>query len=339
MYKTVALATLASSAVAINRPNPERYEGKFFEWMQEHQITFKNGEEFVHRLAIFADNLDYIESHNAKGTTYELATNAYSHLTSEEFADYFHLGALRPPMLRRSAEFLHTAPSDVSANPASVDWSAKSSVVTAVKDQGNCGSCWSFSATGAIEGAYGIKYGSQADTKGFSEQHLVSCDTTDAGCNGGWMDDAFAWVKKNGGLATETEYPYTSGKSGSSGTCEKGHAVVSKAAPSSYVDVQAGSVDAMASAVAKGPVSIAIQANQKDFQSYKSGVLTGTCGQRLDHGVLNVGYGTYTDAAKTPYWKVKNSWGPTWGMGGYILIEKSSADKCGVLDAGSYPIV
>jgi KDEL-tailed cysteine endopeptidase len=335
MFKTLAVASLSvSAAVQTN----DFYESKFFDWMQEHKIQFKNGAEFAYRLSVFRENLDYIMNHNAKESTYELGTNAYSHLTSEEFADFFHLGSLRPPMLRRSTEFVHSAPSDLSSLPASVDWTTVPNVVTPVKDQGNCGSCWSFSATGAIEGAYGIKYQQQAYSKGFSEQELVSCDTTDAGCNGGWMDDAFAWAQKNGGLPTEQDYPYTSGTSGQSGSCQKtGHVMIAASTPSGYVDVKTKDVNAMMAAVAQQPVSIAIQANQKDFQNYKSGVLTGTCGQRLDHGVLNVGYGVYTDAAQTPYWKVKNSWGTSWGMQGYILIERSSADKCGVLDAGSYP--
>jgi C1A family cysteine protease len=301
--------------------------------MQEHKVEFKNGAEFVERLAIFKDNLDYILNHNSKESTYTLGLNAYSHLTSTEFSDFFHLGAVRPPMLRRGSAQMHAAPKDVSSLPASVDWTTVNNVVTPVKDQGNCGSCWSFSATGAMEGAYGIKTGSQACSTGFSEQELVSCDNVDAGCNGGWMDDAFEFAMKDG-LPTEDNYPYTSGTTGSSGTCESGHTFVSGSAPKSYTDVTPGSVDAMASAVAQQPVSIAIQANQRDFQMYQSGVLTGTCGQRLDHGVLNVGYGTMDGV---DYWKVKNSWGSGWGMDGYILIEKSDADKCGVLDAASYP--
>jgi C1A family cysteine protease len=333
MYKTLAVATLATASAT---KGSDYYEGKFFDWMQEHKVQFANGAEFIQRLAVFRDNLDYIEAHNAQKLSYELGLNAYSHLTPEEFADHFHLGSLRPPMLRRGSAEVHGEPKDMSAVPASVDWSTNSNVVTPVKDQGNCGSCWSFSATGAIEGIYGIKNGKQAYSKGFSEQELVSCDTVDAGCNGGWMDDAFTFAKKNGGLPTEADYPYTSGSTGSSGTCQKtGHTMVSGSAPTGFVDVKTGSVDALASAVAQQPVSIAIQANQRDFQTYKSGVLTGTCGQRLDHGVLAVGYGVWTDG--TPYWKVKNSWGPSWGMNGYILIEKSSADKCGVLDAPSYP--
>jgi C1A family cysteine protease len=331
MFKTVAVASVASAAALQTH---DVYESKFFDWMQEHKIQFKNGAEFVERLAIFKDNLDYILHHNEKGSTYELGLNAYSHMTNSEFNDFFHLGAVRPPMLRRSSAQMHAAPKDMSSTPSSVDWTTVPNVVTAVKDQGNCGSCWSFSATGAMEGAYGIKNGNQACSTGFSEQELVSCDNVDAGCNGGWMDDAFAFAMKDG-LPTEENYPYTSGTTGKSGTCESGHTFVSGSAPSSYTDVTPGSVDAMTSAVAQQPVAIAIQANQRDFQMYKSGVLTGTCGQRLDHGVLNVGYGTWTDG--TDYWKVKNSWGPSWGMDGYILIEKSDADKCGVLDAASYP--
>lgn len=169
----------------------------------------------------------------------------------------------------------------------------------------------------------------------FSEQELVSCDTTDAGCNGGWMDDAFTYVKSNGGITTESQYPYTSGTTGSSGTCSKsGYTLVANAAPSSYSDVTVNSVSALMSAVAQQPVSIAIQANQVAFQSYTSGVLTGKCGTSLDHGVLAVGYGTLNGV---DYWKVKNSWGTTWGEAGYILIERSDDNLCGVLSAPSYP--
>jgi len=335
MFKTTAVATLATAAALQQGSN--FYEGKFFDWMQEHKMTFKNGAEFAKRLAIFADNFDFIQEQNAQAQTYTLGTNEYSHLTHEEFLDQMHIGSLRPPMLRRSSETVHSAPKDMTAVPASWDWTAQSNVVTPVKNQGNCGSCWAFSAVSALEGAYGIKYGKQVETNGFSEQNLVSCDTTDAGCNGGWMDDAFAFVKSNGGIATQSGYPYTSGTTGQSGTCSQvKSSLVTAAAPKSFTDV-AANVDALTSAVYKQPVSIAIQANQRAFQSYKSGVITSGCGQRLDHGVINVGYGTYTDSAKTPYWKVRNSWGPTWGMNGYVLIERSSADMCGVLDAASYP--
>lgn len=302
--------------------------------MQQFKLSFKNGAEFVERLKIFANNVDEIEKHNADKTqTYQLGVNQFSHLTFDEFTDAVHIGGTRPPFLRgEAADFIHTAPADESTLAAVVDW-VSAGAVTGVKDQGNCGSCWSFSTTGAIEGAYKLKYGSLPS---FSEQELVSCDKTDSGCNGGWMDTAFTWVKSNKGLPTESAYPYTSGSSGSSGTCKTGIALDAKAAPAGFTDVTPKNVNALMSAVQKQPVSIAIQANQAAFQSYKSGVLTGTCGTRLDHGVLLVGYGT--DAATNlDYWKVKNSWGPSWGESGYIRIKKGSDDLCGVLDAPSYP--
>jgi KDEL-tailed cysteine endopeptidase len=332
MKTTLALATVTACCAANFHPR-EKYEVLFADWLTEHDVQIANGKEFVQRLQYFADNHDIIEGHNAAQTSYKLAHNEYSHLTLAEFHERFQLG-LKTPTLRKNKELAtapHTAPTS-GANPSSIDWVSKGAV-TPVKNQGSCGSCWSFSATGALEGAYQIKYN---NLQSFSEQELVSCDTVDGGCNGGWMDDAFTFAKNNGGLCTESDYPYTSGSNGKDGSCNPHSSCDNaKVAPVSFTDVTPGSVSALESAVAKQPVSIAIQANQPAFQFYSEGVLTGKCGQRLDHGVLAVGYGVYTD--NTPYWKVKNSWGPTWGMDGYILIEKSDADLCGVLDAASYP--
>jgi C1A family cysteine protease len=250
-------------------------------------------------------------------------------MTLTEFQQATHSGGFRPPALRKGSNKVHTN-ADVSTLPASVDWST-TGAVTPVKNQGSCGSCWSFSATGGMEGAYFVK---NAKAVSFSEQQFVSCDDVDLACNGGWMDDAFAWATKNGGICSESDYPYTSGN-GQVAACKTTCAEIANSAPAGFTDVVVGNVNALMTAVAQQPVSIAIQANQAAFQSYKSGVLTGKCGQRLDHGVLAVGYGTWTDG--TPYWKVKNSWGSGWGMDGYILIERSDADLCGVLDASSYP--
>lgn len=310
------------------------YYQAFYEWTEKFQVKFKNGAEFIKRLKIFADNVDFIDSHNRGGASYTLALNKFAHLTHSEFLDTVRIGGTRIPNLRRgdpSSPFFDTPPGQT--NPTSVDWTA-AGAVTPVKDQGQCGSCWSFSATGSLEGAYYIK---NKSLQSFSEQQLVSCDQTDSGCNGGWMDDAFAWVKSNGGICTEADYTYKSGTTGSTGDCIPGCSNVPGSAPVSWVDVQPKSVSALESAVALTPVSIAIQADQPAFQFYSSGVLTGSCGRQLDHGVLATGYGVYTDG--TPYWKVKNSWGSSWGMDGYILIEKSTKDICGVLDAPSYPLM
>lgn len=335
MQNYVLLASLLATVGATNMMAREHYEHKFFEHLQEYGVNLKDGAEYVQRLQIFADNVDLIETHNANPKhTYKLGLNQFAHLTFSEFMDAVKIGGTRTPNLRRANNGrVHEAPKDVSALPSTVDWVSKGAV-TPVKNQGQCGSCWSFSTTGALEGAYYNKYGNLLS---FSEQQLVSCDVggADAGCNGGWMDDAFTFVQKNGGITTEDQYPYTSGTTQKSGTCTKtGYTNVAAAAPKSYTDVTANSVSALMSAVAQQPVSIAIQANQAAFQLYKSGVLTGKCGQNLDHGVLLVGYGTDNGV---DYWKVKNSWGDSWGEGGYIRIERSDADLCGVLDAASYP--
>lgn len=333
MLSRVVLLSLAATALAVNTRPVEFYEKEFFDHMIKYNLKFSSGAEFIKRLSIFADNLDKFEVHNADATqTYKVGVNQFTHLTYDEFVAAVNIGGTRIPNLRRNPSGPQHVAKDRASLPTSIDWTTKGAV-TDVKNQGNCGSCWSFSTTGALEGAYYNKYGS---LKSFSEQQLVSCDTDggDAGCNGGWMDDAFDYVKSQGGICTEADYAYTSGTTGKSGTCVTGCSKVSGSAPVSYTDVTAGSVDALMSAVAQQPVSIAIQANQLAFQSYKSGVLTGKCGQRLDHGVLAVGYGSENGV---DYWKVKNSWGDSWGEAGYIRIERSDADLCGVLDAASYP--
>ena len=305
----------------------EFYEEKFVNWMSLFNITCKDGPIFRNMLNNFANNDDIIESHNENinnDNTYELGHNQFSHMSFDEFKAYVHL----TPTLTNVESDTDTysdleSEFNVTALPVSVDWTTKGAV-TGVKDQGNCGSCWSFSATGALEGAYQIKYGTLVS---FSEQNLVSCDTIDSACNGGLMDNAFSWTKSNGGLCTETGYPYTSGTTGQKGACTTTCTKNTGVTPKSFTDVTKNSDSALMTALVQQPVSIAIQADQPAFQSYKSGVLTGTCGSNLDHGVLAVGYGTWTDG--TDYYKVKNSWGTTWGMGGYILIQRGNPQRCG----------
>jgi len=287
----------------------------------------------------FANNDDIITQTNNQNLSYTLGHNQFSHLSVEEYREYVKLGLNKPAELA-APDAIHEAPADVSANPASVDW-VKAGAVTGVKDQGQCGSCWSFSSTGAMEGAYKVTKGSLPS---LSEQNFVDCDNrsnggSDLGCNGGLMDSAFSWAKKNGGICTEAAYPYTSGTTKKSGTCSQSckQAIY---APTGYTDVTKNSDSAMMSALAKNPVAIAIEADQSAFQLYKSGVFTGTCGANLDHGVLAVGYGTESG---TDYYLVKNSWGTTWGDKGYIKLGRGSSynggkGQCGMLSGPpSYP--
>ena len=221
-----------------------------------------------------------------------------------------------------------------------VDWRT-SGAVTPVKNQGQCGSCWSFSATGALEGAVHKATGLLTS---FSEQQLVDCSKTVAygnmGCNGGLMDNAFYYVMDSG-LCSESDYSYTAKE----GTCV---ASSCKSAVPSFsslkcFDVPANNQAALKEAVSISPVSIAIEADKSVFQSYSSGVITGTrCGTSLDHGVLIVGYGEETVSGKSvKYWLVKNSWDSTWGDGGYVKIERSDSTNdegtCGIAMSASFP--
>jgi len=225
----------------------------------------------------------------------------------------------------------------------SLDWTTKGAV-TPIKDQAHCGSCWSFSATGALEGAWKL---AGHDLVSLSEQNILDCDKGGHKCQGGSMYQAFGWVDENG-ICSEEADPYkcqdqsstTCTKStcaASSGTCTK---VISKS-----VGVRANPVGqtegALEAAVTKQPVSVAIEADKMVFQHYKGGVLKDeACGEQLDHGVLVVGYGT--DAAEGKYWKVKNSWGASHGEHGYWRIERGSAQaggECGIRKGAVFPSI
>merc|ERR1711998_151003 len=298
---------------------------KFAEWKSSFGKAYDTVEAEAAAFDAWLANEEIIMSHNAKGLTFSLGHNEYSDLTNEQFIERMGLNQARPAMGK--ADRVHKFDGNTTV-PDSVDWVAKGAV-TSIKNQERCGSCWAFSTTGSTEGAYAIA--SQKLTS-LSEQMLVSCDKVDSGCNGGLMDNAFGWIKKNGGICTESSYPYTSG-AGKTGTCK------SSCSPAvtitGHTDVEKGDEDALKQAVAQQPVSIAIEADKSAFQLYKSGILKSSgCGKKLDHGVLIVGYGK-DDGTK--YWKVKNSWGKTWGEEGYVRMIMGN-DECGLADGPpSYP--
>merc|ERR1711939_789336 len=236
------------------------------------------------RFLTFKDNVDFINSHNSRAEEhgYTVGLNQFGDMNSAEF---------KKVMLTYKAEQKQQNPVKVfdTTNLAdSVDWVAKGAV-TPVKNQGQCGSCWAFSTTGSTEGAHQIATGKLVS---FSEQELVDCAGSygNQGCNGGLMDDGFKSLEAKGD-STESTYAYT-GKTGTCSTSKQSQTAIAAKAVTSFNDVTKDSEPQMMAAVAQGPVSIAIEADQSGFQFYKSGVFSGACGPNLDHGVLVVGYGT-----------------------------------------------
>lgn len=322
---------------------------RFDQWADKHKVAMPDTDTaFAHLFANWKNNDKIIEETNSRNLSYTLGHNAFSGMNSAEFAEHMRfqinreiIGSSWTPRLR--GEMYETT-----SVPASVDWRTKNAV-TPVKNQGQCGSCWSFSTTGALEGIYSIKKGNLVS---FSEQQLVDCDYirvggTSLGCNGGDMKSAMEWIGKNNGLCTEQSYPYVSGNTKTNGPCQKSCSIVSGSDISTTVSVSANSDNAMMTALAQQPVSIAIEADQASFQLYKSGVFTGSCGTNLDHGVLLVGYGTMNGL---DYYILKNSWDSSWGDAGYMYIGKGTdpatgksynggKGQCGLLMQGVYPVM
>jgi C1A family cysteine protease len=234
-------------------------------------------------LTAFVTNEAVIRQHNARNLTYTLGHNQFSDLSWPEFKATY-VGKLVKSSHRKNYDYSLSIKSNGTID-APIDWVDKGAV-TSVKNQGQCGSCWAFSTTGALEGAIFVATGSLVS---LSEQDLVSCDKNgDQGCNGGLMDNAFEWIKSNG-ISTEADYPYTSG-GGDSGTCRS---TTPAAWCTGHRDVPANDEDALLKALTSSPVSVAVEADQSSFQLYKSGVLDNAgCGTSLDHGVMVVGYGT-----------------------------------------------
>jgi len=311
----------------------------FHEWAKDFNRNYPTIEESAHRYGIWLHNLERISQTNSQQLSYKLRLNQFADLTDDEFRLKVHgsKGSCyqrNKNMPRISTNVVgETKANSIGANPTSVDWTTKG-VVTPVKNQGSCGSCWAFSATGSTECEYAIK---NAVLNSLSEQQLVDCSYAEGnlGCDGGEMDSAFKYIEKEGGLCTETEYPYT----GTDGTCKASSCGTKYNPITTYTDVTKDNEADLETATVSGCISVAIEADQYAFQYYSSGILTGTCGTSLDHGVLVVGYGV---SSGQDYWKVKNSWGTSWGEAGYVLICKACnkngvEGECGINMQPSYP--
>jgi C1A family cysteine protease len=318
------LSVFSVSAVALNR-----WES-FQQFIVNHRKMYESAEDLQSRFVIYRDNMEYTELVNAQQSNYTLGETFFADMTLKEFQQYH--AVLAPPLAKTKCSAF--VPSDNAVVPTELDWRITNKV-TAVKDQGQCGSCWSFSATGSMEGAWAI---STNDLVSLSEQQLVDCSAGmkygNHGCNGGLMDGAFQYAINNG-MCSEESYPYKA----TDGSCRTDCGV--EVHFSDCKDVPANNQIALKEAVAVGPVSVAIEADTRVFQMYKSGVLTGPeCGTNLDHGVLITGYGRENGV---DYWNVKNSWGVSWGESGYVKIARSDSAKdagvCGIAMQPSFIVV
>ena len=306
---------------------------QFSNFQERFSKRYETIKELEDRFYIFSSNLHNIVLHNLDHTqNFTMGVNQFTDLTPEEFKAKYVNGMKTVVGSYGCKSFA----SEASGAPDSIDW-RENDAVTSVKDQGQCGSCWTFSATGAIEGAWAVSKGELID---LSEEQLVECATGmqygSHGCSGGQMQGAFKYVIEHGQCALSA-YPYTSGN-GQSGSCQSCQPV---AHVSSCSDVKPNDQISLKAAVAQQPVAIAISADTKLFQSYSSGVITSSsCYTSLDHGVLIVGYGTENGI---DYWNVKNSWGTSWGDKGYVKIARSDSTNdagiCGISMDPSFPSV
>ena len=276
-------------------------------------------------LSAFAlSNLEFINKHNSENHSYLVEENNFiNHTYINEFNPINHLiyHIRNNPILINMTDL----------NKESVDW-RKSFKVSSVKNQGDCGSCWAFSSVGAVESAWAIKHNVLYN---LSEQELIDCSSENHGCEGGSMDLAFQYIIDNG-LCDNSSYPYVAIDGQCNNSCK------SLVKISNYSDIIPNQEKMLMRAVQHQPVSVAIQANKRSFQMYKSGIYSDPdCGFELDHGVLLIGYG-YDKDYDMDYWIIKNSWSDSWGENGYIRIQRNIDDSrglCGIAMDPSVPII
>jgi len=294
----------------------------FIKHVAEHNLSYATVEEFNARKEIFAAKDALIAEINADpANTFTVGHNQFSTWTDSEYKRVLGF----KPWSQNVIDVEDGVPT-----ADSVNW-VTAGAVTPVKNQGSCGSCWSFSSTGAMEGAWFIKTGNLLS---LSEQELVDCDHLGSnGCNGGSMEGAFQWYKSNK-TELESDYGYTA----RNGTCKE-TSYTGQFNSTGYKTVTANSSSALMASIQAGPTSVAIEADKSAFQMYTGGILNSTaCGTSLDHGVLAVGYGTENGQA---YYLVKNSWGSSWGDNGYVKIANNGdgAGICGIQMAAVRPTV
>lgn len=322
----VSLATLTESPHALTHTTYHKFQA----FVNQFARIYTDEDESEYRYHIFAENLVEIERHNADPTsTYMKGINRFSDMTlTEKKAFRSRSWALGQSFPRECTPWNETHTSQLDEDRNSVDWRDKG-IVTPVKDQGSCGSCWSFSATGSIESAVAKGSGFLFD---LSEQQMVDCAGSygNYGCGGGLMDNAYRFVAETGGQCLQRDYSYTA----RDGKCRAENCTAVAFVRDCLMLPENEKLMAQVLAT-HGPMSVAINADP--FMDYESGVINGTCDDMLDHGVLLIGYG-FDELSGLDYWLIKNSWGSSWGEEGYVRMARGT-NMCGVREYVSFPRV
>lgn len=318
-------------------------------WKQIHRKSYQNKVEDTDRYKIFLENKQHVISHNLRYDqeleTFYLGLNSLADLTLEEFMARYTQGKVEDPVLLQQFDCPEQFDDTTTAIPDNYDWRDASQndlnlvAVTPVKDQGSCGSCWTFGATGTMEGGLCMQNVYECSGwAGLSEQNMLNCASgnrtflgnfNNNGCGGGEQSNGIRWSEMAGGISTSEDYPYTAVKTDCTQPAFGATVTDGICGTTSYNGADS---PLLARAVMKkGPVTIGIDAGGLTFQLYSGGVYTSnTCsGNRINHAVTTVGFGVDSDDSSLPYWIIKNSWGSSWGLAGYIWVERG-VDMCGV---------
>eukprot|EP01084_Bolivina_argentea_P151491 264415_1 len=327
------------------------HHAAFKNWAAYFDKHYENAKEEEHRYLLFVENWSIINNHNIAGkANYTMGMNQFGDMTQTEFLYYVHghaesclkrrHDAVYPRQKTKENPLVKLEREKIVNAPTAIDWTNinGTTYVTPVKDQKNCGSCWAFSTVGSLESFAAIKNGWTGDQiVELREQQLVDCTyAIPDGCQGGLQEDGFSYIAKAGGLCTEKEYPYT----GRDGSCVASSCGQKYDKISGYKSVSKNSETALVNALVEGPIAVSVDAAGPGWTYYKSGVYSAECSVSLDHGVVGVGYGH--DSTGGDYWKIKNSWGTSWGMEGFMLIcrncnKNGNMGECGILRDNTYP--